>query len=125
MENMTVTNYGESRFIYFGDTVFEAGLFNNSDSGTLKQGCLLARDGSSGKFKKFTGSSDTPVAIYVGDDVSYTSSDLSVRVLISGKVFADKILVDDTKASAAQKDAAKANGIIPVASTEVNLQDNQ
>ena len=123
--NMKITNYGDAG-IYFGDTVFENGVFNMASTGILKRGCLLARDSSSGKFKKFTGTEDTPVAIYTGEDVEFTTStDLPIRALIAGKVISNKILVDDKEASAAQKDLAKANGIIPVPFTEVGIKDNQ
>ena len=126
-ENPNITNYNLGDILQ-GENQFETGTLTLAASASVTEGAFLKR-GNGGKFAPVTDTStETPVALYVGDKLTNSASeakDFAVRVLISGRVKAGGCHVNGTAATDAQLDMIRSYGIVPVRVTETNIQDNQ
>ena len=122
---MNIQNYGANNLIHFGDCEFESNVVTFAAAGSVKKGDILAR-AADGTFELHDGSTTTPVAVYIDEDVTLSAAGtVPCRALITGKVRKDKILVGGSAADVADLDALKAAGITPMAITEMNITDNQ
>lgn len=102
--------------LLLGDNEFETGVLTLAASGSVKEGALLKRE-SNGNFGVVTDTSNqTPVAVYVGEDItnsSESSATYPTRAVISGRVAASRCHYStNTALSAADKDALRGHSII-------------
>ncbi|WP_444818564.1 hypothetical protein E4N82_09955 [Treponema denticola] len=116
------TSVVDNGLFALGDNVYEAGLLKNVAAGTtVKAGTFLKRDGKD--FAVLTNAGAEKVEGLVPVDVtneSGSASDVAFRALISGKVRADKCLVNGTSATVEQLDALRACSIVPIEVTDLS-----
>lgn len=116
------TSVVDNGLFALGDNVYEAGLLKNVNAGTtIKAGTFLKRDGTD--FAVLTNTGTEKVAGLVPVDLTNESSstgNVAFRALISGKVRADKCLVNGTPATVEQLDALRACSIVPVEVTDLS-----
>lgn len=118
METKTI----DTSVLLLGDNEFETGLLAVVPAnGVIKAGTCLKRDGE--KFAVLKTPASEKIAAIVPFDVENetgTAADIPFRALISGKVRADKVLIDGNAATAEQLDMLRACAIIPVKVTDVS-----
>ncbi|UTD07131.1 hypothetical protein E4N90_03875 [Treponema denticola] len=116
------TSVVDNGLFALGDNVYEAGLLKNVAAGTtVKAGTFLKRDGND--FAVLTNTGTEKIAGLVPVDLtneSGSASNVAFRALISGKVRADKCLVNGTPAMVEQLDALRVCSIIPVEVTDLS-----
>lgn len=102
--------------LLLGDNEFESGILTLANGGAVKEGALLKRE-ADGKFGVISATStQDPVAVYVGADISNSSGSTAtyeIRPVISGRVAASRCHYStNTPLSAADKDALRGHSII-------------
>lgn len=120
MANYTTENHNSVPFL-LGDNEFRTGLLTVPASTTYKVGTIVQT--VDGKFVASAGGSDeVGVGVIVDDEVneSVNPANVSIRVLISGKVNESFLKVGDNKATAVQADALRKWGIVALKVNELN-----
>ena len=112
----------DTSVLLLSDNEFETGVLADVPAnGVIKAGTCLKRDGE--KFAVLTTPASEKVAAVVPFDVENekgAAADIPFRALISGKVRADKVLVNGSTATAEQLDMLRACAIVPVKVTDVS-----
>ena len=115
----------DTAVVPLGDNFYETGLLKSVAGGAvIKAGTVLKRSGDD--FAILTNSSSEKAAAVVAFDVKNEKSDtadIAFRALISGRVRADKIAVNGTKATAAELDMLRACSIVPIAVTDLSCAE--
>jgi hypothetical protein len=132
MANLTITE------LDLGSVVYEAGEFRDDEltfsaAATVAAGTILARDSSTLKLVPYvkggtTNENGIPKAIMTYDVTADAAGDEPVRPMISGKVRAEKLIIDAdgdaTNVDASVLDALRNYSLIAVDISELNIADN-
>ena len=133
MSNLTITNVDTGNVI-LKDAKFDDGLLTLAGADTIAEGTILARDSVSLKYVLYvkggsTNENGIPKGVITYEAVSTGAGDIPVRVMVSGYVKQERLIIDaDGDASNidnAVRDQLRDYGIIPQSVNELNIQDNQ
>lgn len=131
MANIEITNNDLGK-VALGDNEYRDELLTLTGAVTVEAGTILARDSSTGKLVPFdpddAGAVDHEFAKAVLDYevTSAGAGDVAVRALISGRVNATRLVVDDgATITSAMLDQLRDYGITPVSVSQNSVLDNQ
>lgn len=122
MPNMTVTDINV-RSVALKDEVFRDELITFAGADDLAPGTILARDTVSNKLRLFvkggsTNGNGIPCAVLTYRVVATGAGDLKHRVLISGEVMKQALVIDadgtDVNIDGPVVDALRSRGIVPI-----------
>ena len=118
VENHTI----ENKALLLGDNHFETGAVQLDSNSELKEGAFLKR-GAAGMFELVTNTAtEDPVAInpVTLKNTRSTSSKMSIRACIDGKVRADMLHVNGVQANTDQIDLIRKYGFTPIYAHDIS-----
>ena len=133
MANERVTNIDLSGVV-FSDAEYQDDLITFSGADTLSAGTILARDTVSGNLVPFViggtvNGNGIPIALLTYAVEAEGAGNITTRVLISGKVRKQKLIVDadgdDSNITSQVLDQLRSFSIVAIDVQELNITDNQ
>lgn len=132
MPNMTVTTV-DLGSVVLRDCEFRDNTLAFTAAGTVLEGTLLARNGTSGKLVPYaTGGADgvgTPIAVITYEASRESAGDLAIRACVKGSLRKQRLVIhadgDDSNITPAIIDSLRDFGIVAVDVEDSSALDNQ
>lgn len=129
--SMTITKIDTGSVILQGGD-FRDDVVTFASAGTLKPGTILARLTADGKLTPFVisgqGGAETPVAVLTYVVTSDAAGDVPIRDMVSGKVRANRLIVDadgdGSNITPAILDQLRDYSVVAIDVSELNIYDN-